>query len=99
MDRGHGLFLEGLNPGSIIDLETKSRKYRLEYVNGDVVRVSGHASICPDPREMHLRGSMRGLEELEPGYIAPGMRLVLDKPEEGLSVTTSEVISIRVNRN
>jgi hypothetical protein len=98
-ERQDGLFVRTLYPGTIIDLETHSRRYRIEYLSGDAVRISGHPSWCPAPVEMKLEGSMRGLDHLERGFIGRGMRLVFTRPEEGLSVTTSEILSVRISEN
>ena len=36
-----GVRLSSLDTGSVIDLETKSRHYRIEYLERDRVRISG----------------------------------------------------------
>ena len=47
-----------LSPGSTIDVETKSRHYRIEYLGGNSVRVSGHPEFCPNPVMASLQGSL-----------------------------------------
>jgi hypothetical protein len=44
-----GVYLSSLDTGSTIDLETRSRHYRIEYLDGDRVRISGHPQWCPTP--------------------------------------------------
>jgi hypothetical protein len=92
-----GLFVHSLNPGAVIDLETRNRHYRIEYLNGDEVCISGCPSLLEDSIKVQLQGSTPGRGELKPGFIGRGMRLVFSRPEDGLSVTTSEIVSIRLN--
>jgi hypothetical protein len=92
-----GIFVKSLHPGAVIDLETRSRHYRIEYVAGDEVRISGDPSFFSRPESVRLEGSTRGRGSMEPGYIGRGMRLVFGRPEEGLSITTSEIVSIWLN--
>ncbi|MBV8846806.1 MAG: hypothetical protein JO307_28695 [Bryobacterales bacterium] len=93
------LFVPSLSPGTVINVETRNRPYRIECISGDAVRISGHPSVCPVPLEMTLEGSTRDNDHLEPGFIGKGMHLVFGRPEEGLHVTTSEIVSIEVNGN
>ena len=92
-----GFYVGSLSPGTVIDLETKMRHYRIECLGGDQVRISGHPSLCPGPLEVRVQGSTKGRDEVEPGFIGRGMHLVFGRPEEGLSVTTSEIVSIQVD--
>ena len=98
-ERLDGLFVRALHPGTIIDLETQSRRYRIEYLSGDAVRISGNPNWCPAPVVMKLEGSTSGRDHLEPGFIGRGMRLVFRRPDEAMSVTTSEILSVRVGEN
>lgn len=92
-----GVDLNTLSPGSLIDVETKSRHYRIECLGGDAIRVSGHPEYCPRPAPAHLHGSVDEQGKLESGIIEPGMRLVFflndDRP-----VTTSTVVSVHVDQ-
>ena len=66
------------------------------FIDGDHVRISGHPTICPAPLPVHLDGSMKHRDHIERGFIGRGMRLMFSRPEEGLSVTTSEIVSLRI---
>ena len=44
-----GVYLRTLDTGSTIDVETTSRRYRIEYLEGDRIRISGHPRWCPAP--------------------------------------------------
>lgn len=64
-----------LVPGSLIDVETKSRHYRIECLGGNAIRISGHPEYCPDPVPAQLHGSVNKEGDLELGLIGRGMRL------------------------
>lgn len=51
-----GVDLKDLRPGSLIDVETKSRHYYVECLGGDAMRISGHPDYCPEPVRAHLEG-------------------------------------------
>jgi hypothetical protein len=91
-----GVDLRSLRPGSLIDVETKSRHYHIECLGGDAIRISGHPEYCPQPVPAHLQGAIDNKGEVESGVIEPGMRLLLllndDHP-----ITTSRVVSVHVN--
>jgi hypothetical protein len=92
-----GVDLRSLRPGSLIDVETKSRHYHIECLGGDAIRISGHPEYCPQPVPAHLRGAIDKKGDVESGVIEPGMRLLLllndDHP-----ITTSRVVSVHVKR-
>ncbi len=90
-----GIQLGNLTEGTVLDLETKSRHYRVEYLGGSVVRISGHPLWCPTPTVATLHGSTDRTGTLEVGFIGRGMRLVFRRLEDGAMVTTSEIADIR----
>lgn len=89
--------LKSLTPGSLIDIETKSRHYRIEYPGGDTIRISGHPDHCPRPVSAQLKGSINEHGVLELGLIKRGMRIML-RLNEHLSITTSTVVSVHVDQ-
>jgi hypothetical protein len=91
-----GLYVNGLSPGSVIDVEKKSRHYRIECLTGDEIRISGHPRLCPTPILAQLQGSARGPGTFKPGFVGCGMHLVFRRFDERLPVTTSEIVSIKV---
>jgi hypothetical protein len=91
-----GVNLASLSPGCLIDLETKSRHYRIEYLGGDTFRISGHPEHCPRPVSAQLKGSINEHGVLEPGLIKCGMRIMF-RLNEHLSITTSTVVSIQID--
>jgi hypothetical protein len=88
---------KNLIPGSIIDVETKSRHYRIEYLGGNSIRVSGHPEFCPDPVPASLHGSLDQDGCLEIGFIACGMRMIL-LLDDIHPITTSRVLHVRVEQ-
>ena len=80
-----GVDLNSLPPGSMIDVETKSRHYHIECLGGDKIRVSGHPEFCPQPVPAHLLG-----------LIARGahLKFLLNDRRPG---TTSRVVSLHVD--
>lgn len=89
--------LKTLAWGSLIDVETKSRHYRIECLGGDAVRISGHPEHCPRPVSAQLKGSINEHGMLELGLIKRGMRIMI-RLNEHLSLTTSTVVSIHVDQ-
>lgn len=88
---------KSLTRGSVIDVETKSRHYRIECLGGNAIRISGHPEYCPDPVPAHLHGAIDEEGMLELGLIGRGMRLMFllnaHRP-----VTTSKVLRVRVDQ-
>ena len=91
------VLLESLAPGSLIDVETKSRHYRIECLGGNAIRISGHPSYCPEPTAAHLQGSIDKEGVFNFGQIGPGMRLMV-MLDDRRPVTTSSVVKVRVER-
>jgi hypothetical protein len=92
-----GVNLTSLTPGCLIDIETKSRHYRVECLGGDTIRVSGHPDHCPRPVSARLKGSINEYGVLELGLIKRGMRIMF-RLNKHLSITTSTVISVHVDQ-
>ena len=88
---------KNLAPGSLIDVETKSRHYRIECLGGSAIRVSGHPEYCPDPVPASLQGSVDQEGTLELGFIGRGMRMIF-LLDDVRPVTTSRVLHVRVEQ-
>jgi hypothetical protein len=89
--------LNDLRPGSLIDVETQSRHYRVECLGGNAVRISGHPEYCPTPVPAHLQSSLNSQGALMTCVIESGKRLTFflndDRP-----VSTSKVVSVQVEQ-
>lgn len=88
---------KSLARGSMIDVETKSRHYRIECLGGNAIRISGHPEYCPDPVPAHLHGSVDNEGVLELGLIGRGKRMMF-LLNERQPITTSRVLHVRVNQ-
>jgi hypothetical protein len=86
--------LQSLEEGSVIDVETKSRHYRIEYLGDDQAWISGHPKLCPFPVRAQIEGSIGG-SGIEPGSIRQGMHLVFRRLDDRVPVTTSEITGIK----
>lgn len=86
---------KNLLPGSLIDVETRSRHYRVEYLGGNSIRVSGHPEFCPDPVLASLQGSLDRDGTLETGFIACGMRMIFVL-DDSQPITTSRIVHVSV---
>lgn len=96
---GAGVYLSSLNPGSVLDVATKHHCYRIEYLGGENIKISGHPTICPTPILAQLLGSAHHAGPVEIGFVCSGMRLVFRRLNEHLPVRTSEVTEVRVNQS
>ena len=84
--------------GSLIDVETKSRHYRIECLGGTSIRISGHPDYCPEPVPAQLRGSVDDEGVLESGLIGCGMRMTFLLADEHRPLTTSRVLHLQVDQ-
>jgi hypothetical protein len=89
-----GIQLNCLDPGSILDVETKSRHYRIEYVGGDEILIAGHPRLCPAPVPAELCGSLRRSGEVQAGFVGLGLRLSFRRLTDDYPVFTSEIQNI-----
>ena len=92
-----GVDLKNLSPGSLVDVETKSRHYRIECLGGNSMRISGHPKFCPQPTVAQLEGSADSEGAFDVGRIQPGKHLVFVVGRT-FPVTTSEVLSVHVEQ-
>ena len=90
--------LKSMKPGSLIDVETKSRHYQIECLGGNTMRISGHPDLCPAPVLAELHGSAGRGGPVELGQIKRGKHLVFVLGEH-IPVTTSRVLSVHVDRS
>ena len=88
--------LQHLRPGSLVDVETASRHYYIECVDGNKVRISGHPSYCPEPSPASIHGSIDREGTLEYGLLGQGKRMVFFL-SDNRPVTTSKILKVRVS--
>ena len=90
------LNLDSLKPGSVVDVETKSRHYRIELLGGNNIRISGHPRFCPTPTVAQLSGVIDDGGAFKTGPVSRGTRLVFRPLDQRGSVTTSEITNVLV---
>lgn len=90
-----GVVLNSLKAGSLVDVETKNRHYQMEFLGGNVIRISGHPAYCPTPVIARFEGSIDQRGELEAGLVGRGMRLMFFL-DDLHPVTTSSIVSVHV---
>ena len=87
---------QNLTPGSRVEVETKSRHYRIECLGGNRIRISGHPQICPEPVPALLEGSITHDGSIESGLIECGMPMAF-LLGNAQPVRTSRVIGMHVH--
>jgi hypothetical protein len=87
---------KSLERGSLIDVETTSRHYRIECLGGGIIRISGHPRFCLTPVVAQLQGSVTSEGTLEDGIIERGKPLVF-LIAENAPVTTSKVLHVQLD--
>ncbi len=91
-----GIFLNDLEVGHSLEIETKNRIYILEKRGKEEYYISGHPEYCPEPTRVTISGSTWGGSMLKVGFIGRGMRLEYVIVEKSLPViTTSEIKEIK----
>jgi hypothetical protein len=93
-----GFYLRDLANGSVVEIETQHRHYRLEKDDDTHVRISGHPTFCPTPTEVKVEGSFAAWPETipKPGFIGRGMYLAFKRPGIPEVITTSRIREIHL---
>jgi hypothetical protein len=90
-----GFYLDDLDRGAVVEIETQHHHYKLVKRADTHVRISGHPTFCPHPVEVEIEGSFKSGPPLEahPGFIGRGMYMVFKHPLFN-QVTTSRIREI-----
>jgi hypothetical protein len=86
-----------LRPGSLIDVETGSRHYRIECLGGSTIRISGHPEYCLTPVPARLFGSIDSKGAVGLDLIERGSRVMFFLNGDH-KLTTSRVVSVHVDQ-
>lgn len=89
-----GVHLNDLPPGTLLEVQTQNRSYRIEYQGSGQALISGHPVYCPRPTLVNIHGSTWGGSMLKTRYIGRGMRLEFDHPDYE-PITTSVILDVR----
>lgn len=90
-----GAHLEGLTSGTLLEVRTKHRHYRIAYRGEGVALICGHPRYCPKPTLVRITGSTWGGSMLWAKFIGRGMRLEFAHPIYG-RIVTSAISDVRV---
>ncbi|HUI42591.1 MAG TPA: hypothetical protein VL523_11535 [Terriglobia bacterium] len=88
-----GVYLNDLEDGAVIELETKNHRYTIVKNAATQARISGHPRLCPEPVTVEIGGSAGAGSELRPGFIGRGLHLIFEHPTYH-TVTTSRILDI-----
>jgi hypothetical protein len=88
------MYLDRMPAGTQLVIQTVNREYLLETRKGCEALLSGHPMHCPEPVGVTLYGSGSRTARFVPGFIGPGLHLMVRYPS-GLVVRTSRVREIR----
>jgi hypothetical protein len=89
-----GVFLDQLEPGAVLLVETRNRCYRLVNRGNGQALISGHPQFCPEPVLVHIEGSNWGGSMLKTAFIGRGMHLEFRHPEHH-TIMTSRIVDVR----
>jgi hypothetical protein len=89
-----GLSVGELDPGELLSLMTRNRRYLLTYLGERRGLLSGHPEFCREPTPVRIEGSTWGGSMIEIGFLGEGRRAEFVLPD-GHTLTTSTVIEIK----
>jgi hypothetical protein len=89
-----GVHLHDLPPGTLLEVQTQNRFYRILYQGWDQALISGHPVFCPEPVPVTIHGSTWGGSMLKSRYIGRGMRLEFGHPDFE-PIRTSVILDVR----
>lgn len=90
-----GVWLQDLEPGSILRMDTENTCYEIVVMHGGSVYLSGHPRYCPQPVLVTIAGSTWGGSMLKVRFIGRGMRLEFRHPGYATPIVTSLILEIR----
>jgi hypothetical protein len=90
-----GVFLDRLQPHSVLQIETQHRCYTAVMLGGSQALISGHPEYCPEPTLVAIAGSTWGGSMLKQRFVGRGMRLEFCHPKYSTPIVTSCVQEIR----
>jgi hypothetical protein len=93
-----GANLNTLTSGTMLEVKTRHRHYRIEYRGEGNALICGHPRFCPKPTLVRISGSTWGGSILWVRFIGRGMHLEFAHPIYG-RITTSAISDVRVLDN
>lgn len=90
-----GVFLKGLPPATVLQIQTQHHSYTAITTSGRSVLISGHPKYCPRPVLVAINGSTWGGSMLKCGFVGRGMHLEFSHPQYRTPIITSRIQEIR----
>jgi hypothetical protein len=90
-----GADLNQITSGTVLEVSTLHRHYRIAYRGEGVALICGHPRFCPKPTLVRIAGSTWGGSMLWTKFIGRGMRLEFAHPIYG-RIITSAISDVRV---
>jgi hypothetical protein len=75
-----GVHLRDVAPGTVLEVRTQNRAYKIHYQGDNQALISGHPVFCPEPVLVSIHGSTWGGSMLKEHYIGRGMHLEFRHP-------------------
>ena len=89
-----GVDLNVVPAGTILEVQTENRRYRIVHRGWGKAMISGHPEFCPEPVLVQIHGSTWGGAMIKQAFIGRGMHLEFSQAEL-MPVTTSRILEIR----
>jgi hypothetical protein len=89
-----GVHLQDLAPGTVLEVQTRNRTYRIVSERDGEAWISGHPVYCPDPILVSIHGSTWGGSMIREHYIGRGLHLEFGHPEFR-AITTSRILDVQ----
>lgn len=90
-----GVFLDGLQPATVLQIQTEHHCYTAILLGGSQALISGHPTYCPQPVLVAISGSTWGGSMLKLHFVGRGMRLEFYHPEYQTPIVTSAIQEIQ----
>jgi len=90
-----GVFLDGLQPATVLQIQTQHHCYTAILLGGSQALISGHPTYCPQPVLVAISGSTWGGSMLKLHFVGRGMRLEFYHPEYQTPIVTSAIQEIQ----
>ena len=90
-----GVFLDGLQPATVLEIQTQHHCYTAILLGGSQALISGHPTYCPRPVRVAITGSTWGGSMLKLRFVGRGMRLEFHHPEYPTPIVTSAIQEIQ----
>ncbi len=85
-----------LPPGSLVQVQTRSRTYTIECLNGSTIRIAGHPDYCPFPTSAEMFGALDLEGACSTGRIITGQNMVVYLRNQKRPMMTSRVVSFQI---